>query len=308
MHMPQSRRYLFHGHAAALGGRIVRIGEGAHAQLHKDGFIDLPASSLTVSGGRSTASVKGDQLKGTVAGSVVRFGTALAVSEGFYDDVKGHFEATQNKRAYETLTATTKVRTELTDLEVGLAGGPLLRIRGLRGGFTSQSGTASGETPVQLDPDTAYDGVTFLNPKTNKSHTLVVEVEPSVFREHDTFTKLTNTASDATFMKKFGHTLFLQPADKKLAPRAPGLVRTDGGAVQGTIVKPLRWKGEPFPKADIDPAIPNAVRIPALGTLFFGEISVARRSRRLIMIRATLGSPAGGDIAVCDYQNNGEWS
>lgn len=306
--MPQTRRYLFHGHAAALGGRIVRIGEGAKAHLHKDGFIDLPGSSLTVSGGRSTASVRGDRLQGTVAGSVVRFGTALAVSEGFYDDLKGHYEATLNQRAYETLTATTKVRTELTDLEIGLAGGPLLRVRGLRGGFTSQSGTASGETPVQLDPDTAYDGVTFLDPRTNKSHTLVVEVEPTVFREHDTFTKLTNAASDAKFTKKFGHTLFLRPADKASAPRAPSLMRTDGGAVQGTIVKPLRWKGEPFPRMEIDPATPNAVRIPGLGTLFFGEISIARQSRRVTMIRARLGSPAGGDLSAGDYQDNGSWS
>lgn len=305
--MPHTRRYLFHGHAAALGGRIVRIGEGAKAQLHKDGFIDLPASSLTVSGGRSTASLRGDRLQGTVAGSVVRFGTALAVSEGFYDDLKGHYEATLNKRPYETLTATTKVRAELTDLEIGLAGGPLLRVRGLRGGFTSQSGTASGETPVQLDPDTGYEGVTLLDPNTNKSHTLVVDVEPGVFRDHDTFTKLTGAASDASFRRRFGHTLFLEPADKASAPKSPSLKRTDGGAVQGTIVKPLRWKGEPFPKSEIHRATPNAVRIPGLGTLFFGEISVARQSRRVTMIRARLGSPAGGDLSAGDYQDNGSW-
>ena len=34
--MPISRRYMFHGHAAPLGGRIVRMGEGKDAKAIKD--------------------------------------------------------------------------------------------------------------------------------------------------------------------------------------------------------------------------------------------------------------------------------
>jgi hypothetical protein len=180
-------------------------------------------------------------------------------------------------------------------------------IKRVRGGFTSQNSTASGETPVQLDDDTRFDGVTFID-RTGKSYALAVDVEPQVFREHDTYTKLTSAASDARFAKRFGHTLFLTgTTDAKRGPTAPALKKTDGGAVQGTIIKPLRWRGAEYPGATIDPETRHSVHIPDLGTIFFGEISVARQSWRLTMMRATLGSPAGGDCAAVDVQDNGSW-
>jgi hypothetical protein len=96
-------------------------------------------------------------------------------------------------------------------------------------------------------------------------------------------------------------------AGTETAPTAPSLIRTDGGAVQGTIVKPLAWKGPAFPNASIDPHRPYFVVIPGLGTIYFGEITIARQSRRVTMIRARLGSPAGGDVAACGFQDNGGW-
>lgn len=305
--MALTRRYLFHGHSAALGGRIVRIGEGKQAKLIKEGFIDLPASSLTVVGGRSEARLDGKQLSGPAA-QVVRFGSARAFSEGVFDDLQGHYAVTLQERSADTLTTTTKVSAEVTELEVGLAGNPRMVIKRLRGGFASQSSTASGETPVQLDPETRFDGVTFID-REGKTYTLLVDVEPQVFRDHDTYSKLTSAASDTKFAKRFGHTLFLPaPTDTKL-PTAPVLRRTDGGAVQGTIIKPLRWKNDNrYPGAEIDAETRHAVKIPELGTIYFGEISVARQSRRLTMMRATLGSPAGGDCAAVDVQDNGGWS
>lgn len=306
--MPDSRRYMFHGHAAALGGRVVRIGEGKDAKLIKDGFIDLPGSALTVVGGRSTAQIAGSQIANPIARSVVRFQNATASSEGLFDDVKAHFAATVGERDPGTLTATTKVSAEVVGLDVGLEGNVRMMVKRVRGGFTSQSASASAETPVQLDPDTKFDGVTFVDDK-GKSYTLIVDVEPSVFRDYDTFSKLTAAASDGRFIGKFGHTLFLAGAGAtKAAPTAPALVRTDSGAVQGTIVKPLRWKGEAFPAAKFDDAAKNAVHIPGLGTIFFGEITIARQARRVTMIRGRLGSAAGGDMAACDFQDNGGWS
>lgn len=306
--MPTMRRYLFHGHAAALGGRIVRMGEGKQAQLVKDGFIDLPASSLTVVGGRSSAKLSGGQLTGTAA-KVVRFTAASTFSEGVFDDLKGHFAATMGERALESLTTTTRVGAEVQGLEVGLEGNVRMRVQRVSGGFTSKSATASAETPVRLDPGTTFDGVTFID-KDGKSYTLVVEVEPSVFQDQDTYTKLTSAASDAKFARKYGHTLFLDPATAgvKAAPQAPTLKRTDGGAVQGTIIKPLRWKGPEFPGSRIDPATRHSVYVPGLGTLFFGEINIDRQARRVTMIRGELGSPAGGGFAACDYQDNGGWA
>lgn len=306
--MALTRRYLFHGHSAAIGGRIVRIGEGKQAKLIKDGFIDLPASSLTVVGGRSQADLDGSMLKDPAAAQVVRFKSAKAFSEGVFDDLKAYFAVTLGERAADTLTSTTRVRSEVIGLEVGLTDQPQMRAKLVRGGFTSQSSTASGETPVQLDPDTAYEGVTFVD-KSGKSYTLVVDVEPTVFRDYDTYSKLTEAASDPRFVRKSAHSLFLSgSAATKTMPTAPALRRTDSGAVQGTIIKPLRWKGEPFPNSVIDPETRHSVKIPDLGTIYFGEISISRQSRRVTMIRGTLGSPAGGDMAVGDYQDNGGWA
>ena len=305
--MADTRRYDFHGEAAALGGRIVRIGEGKDAKPIKDGFIDLPSSSLTVVGGRSTAQLVGAQLTQPVARSVVRFTSATTLSEGVFDDLQGQFAVTKGERDLSTLAATTRVRAEVQGLEVGLKGEVQLKAQRVRGGFTSQSASSSGETPVQLDADTTFDSVTFVD-KEGKAYTLVVEVETGVFGEHDTFSKLTAAASELKFIRKFAHALHLPSlAGAKIVPTAPSLIRTDGGAVQGTIVKPLKWKGPVFPGASIDPNRPYFVVIPGLGTIYFGEITITPQSRRVTMIRARLGSPVGGDFAACDFQDNGSW-
>lgn len=308
--MPLTRRYLFHGHAAAIGGRIVRLGEGKQAKLIKDGgFIDLPASSLTVVGGKSQADLDLSQLKDPVAQQVVRFTAAKAISEGVYDDSKGYYAATLGERSRDSLTTTTRVKAEVLGLQVGLEGNPRMTIKTVRGGFSSQNSNASGETPVQLDPDTVFEGVTFTD-AAGKNYTLVVEVEPDVYRDNDTYSKLTDAASGPGFQRKFGHTLFLSApaAQTKTFKAAPELKRTDGGAVQGTIIKPLKWKGAEFPGSRIDPDTRHSVYVPGIGTIYFGEISIARQARRLTMVRANLGSPAGGDFAAVDVQDNGGWA
>ena len=209
---------------------------------------------MTVVGGRSTAEITGGQIANEVARSVVRFQKATAFSEGIYDDLKGHFAATLGEREHATLTATTKVSAEVNGLEVGLDGEVRMMIKRLRGGFTSRSASSNAETPVQLDSDTKFDGVTFID-KSGKAFTLVVEVEPSVFRDYDTFSALTGAASESKFISKFGHTLFLgEVGSGKTVPTAPTLIRTDGGAVQGTIVRPPQVEGRAVSRGEHRPA------------------------------------------------------
>jgi len=283
--MPDTRRFVFHGHAAALSGRIVRVGEGTKAKFIKNSFIDLPAAALPAAGGRSTAKLSRKQLTDATVRSFVRFDSATALSEGVFEDAKAHFEATLGKRASNTLAPMTRVSADVSGLDVGLKGHVHMIIKRVRGGFTSKKGTAGGEAAIELSKETGFDGnsVRFVDAK-GKAYSLVVGVERDVFHAHHTFSAL------------------------KAAPGGSALRRADDGAMHGTIVKPLAWKGQEFPGSTIDPDQPGAVSVPGFGRVFFGEISIAPQQRRLTMVRVALGSPVGGDIGCVDVMDNGSLS
>ena len=283
--MPDTPRFLFHGHATALSGRIVRVGEGTKAKLVKNGFIDLPAAALPSAGGRSSAKLSPRQLTDPVVRSFVRFASATVTSEGVFDDAQGHFEATLGKRASATLEPRTRVSAEVRGLDVGLKGDVHMIVKRVRGGFTSKKGTAAGETAIELEKASGFDGnsVRFVDAK-GKTYVLTVDIERDVFRNQHTFSAIAAGSRGAAFL------------------------RTGDGTMYGTIVKPLKWKGREFPGAAIDPDQPGIVSIPGLGRVFFGEIAVAPQSRRLTMIRIALGSPIGGDFACADVMDNGSVS
>ena len=283
--MPDVRRFVFHGHAAALSGRIVRVGEGAKAKFVKNSFIDLPAAALPAVGGRSSATLSRKHLTDAVVRSFVRFDSAVVFSEGVFEDAKGHFEATLGKRASDTLGPMTRVSADVRGLDVGLKGHVHMIIKRVRGGFTSKKGTAGGETAIELTTETGFDGnsVRFVDGD-GKAYTLVVGVERDVFHAHHTFSALS------------------------AARGSSALRRADDGAMHGTIVKPLAWKGREFPGSKIDPERPGAVSVPGFGRVFFGEIAIAPQLRRLTMVRVSLGSPIGGDFACADFMDNGSIS
>jgi hypothetical protein len=308
--MPDTLRHVFHGHAAALSGRIVRVGEGKQAKFIKDAFIDVPAAALPAAGGRSTANVSSKHLSHAVVRSFVRFASATASSQGVFDDARGHFAATLGKRHHSTLTTTTTVSAEVRGLEVGLKGGVRMRIERVCGGFTAKKGRDAAEMAIQLTRATGFDGnkVTFVDEQ-GKSYVLTVGIEREVFSGHDTFAAITAAASKPAFQRRFGHVLHGPrgaPTRKRTA--ASPLARTSDGAVQGTVLKPLTWKGPEFPGSTIDPERRNALSIPGFGRVYFGEITLAPQSRRLTMVRIALGSPIGGDFACADVMDNGSFS
>jgi len=283
--MPDARRFAFHGHAAALSGRIVRVGEGTKAKFIKNSFIDLPAAALPAAGGRSTAKLSRKQLTDATVRSFVRFDSATALSEGVFEDAKAHFEATLGKRASNTLAPMTRVSADVRGLDVGLKGHVHMIIKRVRGGFTSKKGTAGGEAAIELNKETGFDGntVRFVDAR-GKAYNLVVGIQRDVFHAHHTLSALAASSG------------------------GPALRRADDGAMHGTIVKPLAWKGQEFPGSTIDPDQPGAVSVPGFGRVFFGEIALAPQQRRLTMVRVALGSPVGGDIGCVDVMDNGSLS
>jgi hypothetical protein len=304
--MPDAR-HVFHGHAAALSGRIVRIGEGKNARFVKDAFIDLPAAALPSAGGRSTANISRRHLTHPFVRTFVRFTSASASSEGVFEDAKAHDAATLGKRAAGVPMARTTVSAAIEGLTVGLKDGVRMRVARVAGGFTAQKDAADGDTSIQLSRQTGFGGnsVTFVDAD-GRSYVLTVGVERDLFRRHDTFSGITAAAAKPGFMRKFAHVLHGAGAlARRGAKAALRVVKSDDGAVHGTVVKPLKWKGPAFPGSAIDSERTNAVSIPGFGKVFFGEITLAAQSRRLTMLRFSFGSPVGGDAAAADVMDNG---
>ena len=277
-------RFIFHGHAAAFGGRIVRP---------KDVVLESSATcSLPVTGGRSAAAARA-----ITFGRFVKIGAASAMAEGAFDDREAEIAMTHGRVHPGRLATTTTVRADVRDAIVGTE--PQFRVRRVVGALTATSPHASGEPAIQLDDATSIERVTIGRSR------LIVEFNRALFRKYDTRSKLLAASDDPRFVREHGECLFIGPAPEP-QPGAPA-GRSIGGrtTIYATIVKSLRWDGRPFPGARINR---HAVTVPELGTIYFGEILITRSSRRLTMIRMDLGSDTGGSCCFSDVQDNGSWS
>jgi hypothetical protein len=285
-------RFLFHGNAAALGGRIVRRNNNKPIDLVIETSCE---SSLTPVGGRSRSKVEGKDYDG-----LVRHGSASTFAEGLFENHKQAFQASLGRVDEDTLVASTRISAEIHDVVVGT--GPTLSVKRLRATLHSRSPAGSGQPsiqPIEARKQTVVEGV-FID-----GHELIVELNIPPFRKYDTHAKLLAATDDPKFVAAHGHCLFMRSGvDNRRTPRTGKLVSSHQH-VHGTIVKKLRWKGKPFPGAQIDH---HSVSVPKFGRIFFGELLLADRSRRLTMMRVKLGSPTGGDVAFASAEPNGIWS
>jgi hypothetical protein len=290
--MDFTRRFLFHGNAAAIGGRIVRRSTSKPIDLVIDSTCE---SSLMPVGGRSHSKVRGRRYD-----DLVSFSLASTLAEGLFDSHRQAVKASFGRVAEDSLVATTRVSAEIHDVVVGT--GPTLRVKLLRATLHSQSPLGSGQPsikPVDARRQTAIEGV-FI-----EGHELLVELNLPVFKKCDTQAKLLTAADDPSFVKQHGHCLFMRSGVDKRTPPPAGRLVTSHQNIHGTIVKKLKWRGRPFPGAHIDH---NCVKIPKFGRIYFGEILISDRARRLTMMRVKLGSPIGGGVAFASAEPNGIWS
>jgi hypothetical protein len=290
--MDFKRRYLFHGHASAIGGRIVR-----HRNKPIDLVIETAAdSALTPVGGRSHSKVPGKNFEGLVS-----FGRAETFAEGLFENHRQVIAASHGQLPEDAMVATTRVSADIHDVVVGIT--PQLTVKRLRATLHSRSPYASGQPsiqPIDARKQTVIEGV-FID-----GHELIVELNAPLFKRYDTHAKLLTAADDPKFVDEYGHHLFLRSgADKRQTPDSGRLVTTHHHHVHGTLVNKLRWKRKPFPGAQIDH---HSVRVPKFGQIFFGELLLDDRSRRLTLMRVVLGSPTGGQVALDSVESNGGWS
>jgi hypothetical protein len=281
--MDIKRRFVFHGDAAAYGGRLVRP---------VDIVIEARGgSSLPVTGGRCRSELQPVQF-----GDFIRVGTASTFAEGLFDDVKQAVEASFGRVRQDTLTATTTVNAEVHDIVVGTK--PRLTVKRLRAALVSRTPNRSGETPIRVGADAVVQGVDI------DGHTVVVELATSTFQQLDTYSKLRCAADDPREDENRDCLLMNAVSDGRPAPPVGRLVEGPAG-IYATIVKSIRWDGDPYPGATIDQ---HQLTVPNFGTIFFGEIFVKPYSRQLTMMRLELGSPVGGDAAFAAVEDTGTWS
>jgi len=283
--MDHPLRYVFHSHAAAFGGHIVRP---------KDIVLEAGgASALVVTGGRSVA-----QLQRTEFDEFFVVESANTLAEGLFEDKAAFIEVTHRRQEEQTLAARSRARTEVNGLAIGRK--PRLMIGRIRAELTNRSAGHSGQPSIRISKDTLIDGISI------EGHKLVVELNTRPYIRYDTHAKLLAAMDDPGFVSKDGETLLMSKrfgTDAK-TPSFRRLIRT-GDTLYATIVKSIKWVGRPFPKSEIHD---NMVVLPGFGRVFFGELLISQYSRRLTMARMALGSSAGGSASVCDVETNGSWS
>lgn len=126
---------------------------------------------------------------------------------------------------------------------------------------------------------------------------LIVDLNIGFFQKYDTRSKVLAAADDPkVFERNAMH--FVAGATVEGQPSGRGLIQRDG-VLYTTIVRELRWEKKPYPGAKIDG---HSVIVPEFGTVYFGELLINTKERRLTMARFELGSPIGG---YCDYVDVG---
>jgi|SRR5215471_1057653 len=288
MSMPEidrRRRFIFRGNAAAIGGRIVRP-----TDVVLESHV---SSSLTVAGGRSTAS-----------GTKINFDpyvfvdSAATSAEGQYDDLDQHIALTHRQVTADALTTSTRVWAEVHGLRAGLK--PVLTVKALRGSLTAKSPVTSGEPSIGVDDSSTIQGVEIGGCPLN------VKVSPAVYQRYDTYSKLMTAIDDPGAMKTLAPFLLTQSAlHGAPVPDKGRLLRSDS-TIYATVVESVQWADPKrvFPGATITD---HTVRVPGFGKILFGELLITSLYRRLTMLRLELGSPEGGDAAFAEVETNGIW-
>jgi hypothetical protein len=176
---------------------------------------------------------------------------------------------------------------------------PRLTIKHLHAGLNSKSPTGSGEPPIAVGPETAIEGVAV------DGHGLTIELNLPLFQKYDTFSKLMTASDDPAFVKESGDHLFMTSTTPGAAAPPPPRGRECNGLVQATVVKSIKWTGDPIPNARIDQ---HSVYVPDFGRIFFGELLITDVARRFTLLRLELGSELGGAVACAEVETNGSWS
>ncbi|MBV8809719.1 MAG: hypothetical protein JO033_13685 [Acidobacteriaceae bacterium] len=289
---PVERRFFFHANAVALA---------AHIRRPEDFFVPAVASScLPVTGGLAQADAPGQSFNGLIS-----FGSASTHAKGDFVDQRTAAEYTRGNHGDNNLPTSTIVESSMKSLKINTPADPAGgagRVFSIDNLVVRMENTSDRRSPTSFRSlYVTIDGVSV------DGHLLLVKTNPEIFTENDTKKKLEERfEDDSDFRKQFGQQFFYpgEPPEhgaleklfsKHKIPEADDLI-------YGTIVTSMTWASTAPDGAGI---AGNELKIPGLGSIYFGEIIIEEDFRRITLIRFQLGSPNGGDGAVCEAQSNG---
>ncbi len=270
------RRHVFRGHAS---------GVSAHIRRPEQRLLPVQgASSLPVTGGLSESNVGPTKLDKWVS-----FDSVSTRAHGDYVDAEKGVATTRGEIAFDAVPTVTRVNVDIR----GLAILGRVHVAHITLGLFSHSAAHKEQPRIRVEGN-SLEGVRIDDSR------LIITLAEEFYQECDTKDKL--AARFAAGLPPDYAALFLPSVTGAGAvtdfPEADGIVKC-------TIVREIRWDGEPHPTATIDG---NVVHLPNFGKIYFGELFITADSRRLTMVRFQLGSDDGGEVVGGDGETNpGTW-
>jgi len=267
------KRYVFHGYASGVSAHIRR----PERRL----FATKGCSALAVTGGLAE-----DEHPAGAFDRWVSYDAVRTRAHGDYADADLGEATTRGTVAFDAVPTETTVTAEVLGFDVLKR----LHVDRLRLNLMARS-SKPGEQPVIRLEGNLLQGVKI------DGYELKITLAEGFFQECDTHAKLVQRHASGLAPNQAAIFLPLTEGGDPLAslPEAKGIVKC-------TIVEHMEWAGQAHPKATIHG---HVARVPDFGRIYFGELFVSARSRRLTMVRCQLGSPDGGEVTGGDGESNG---
>jgi hypothetical protein len=267
------RRHIFHGHAS---------GVSAHIRRPQDQLLPVQGcSTLPVTGGHAEQNLGPQSLDKWVS-----FDAVSTSAHGDYVDAAAGVATTTGAVAFDAAPTATKVNSEVR----GLAILGRVHVAHAAVGLISHSAVGQAQPVIRLEGN-VLEGVRIDDSR------LAITLAEDFYQQCDTKDKLAQ-AHAAGLPSQHAHLLL--PLDGSAGPATT--FPEANGTVKCTIVKEIRWDGDPHPTATIHG---HVVRVPDFGKIYFGEMFITGDSRRLTMVRFQLGSPQGGEVVAAEGETNG---
>lgn len=270
--MPNPERFLYHGTATAISGRLHRPVEA---------WLDIGgASVLPVGGGASRAAVGA-----TDFGGVVAFRRATTHAQG-EPHAAGRAPRSGVRAPVAEPTSLAHAGAEIRDLRVGAA----VRFTAVhvRAELTARCACSATQPSIGAMDGAFFDGIAI------GRHRLSVTVNRRFFERHDTHDKLCAVCEAPAGRSPL----------RAVVPRPDAHDHGGDHPLLTTIVRGLRWLDRPYPRATIDG---HVLTIPSLGRIHFGEMLTSGPTRRLTMLRFELSGDVALDAACCEVEAGGAW-